>query len=286
MTDNPAPDSRDVAVLREELARLREEAHHLRAQVRTRPLISHAQGILEERYRLPDGEAAFALLRSASQHHNVKLRVLAEAVTRSPRPEGRGTTWFSGPSTQPPPSLESIGLAATDNADRATVLSGVLSQTLAVVGAGMGNVQIADPAAEGLRIVQHTGLNARFVEHFAVVSDGTTSCARAAEEAALTTVHDVATDPAFSEPDRRAILLAGSRACHSIPLVDEDGSCVGVVSAHLARPTADLHPAQVKALDSVGHEVGRWLGWQERGVLREALEHLHVLGRRSLGGGS
>ncbi|MBX7466196.1 ANTAR domain-containing protein [Streptomyces sp. MAG02] len=286
MTDNPAPELREVAVLREELARLREEAHHLRAQVRSRPLISHAQGILEERYRLPDAEAAFALLRIASQHHNVKLRVLAEAVTRSPRPEGRGALWFPGPSPQTPPPLESIGIAATDEVDRATLLRDVLSQTLAVLGAGMGNVQIMDPAAEALRIVQHTGLHAPFVQHFAVVGAGTTSCARAAEAAELTTVRDVATDPVFGERDRRVILLAGSRACHSVPLLDEDGSCVGVVSAHLAHPTADLHPAQVEALGAVGREVGRWLGWQERGVLREALEHLHLLGRQSLGGSS
>ncbi|MFF3977966.1 ANTAR domain-containing protein [Streptomyces sp. NPDC001828] len=284
MTDNPAPDIRDVAVLREEIARLREEAHHLRAQARTRPLISHAQGILQERYRLPDAEAAFALLRIASQHHNVKLRVLAEAVVRSPRPEGRGSPWFPGPLPQTPPSLESIGLAVTDDVDRGTVLRDVLSQTLAIVGADMGNVQIADPAADELRIVRHTGLDARFVEHFAVVGAGTTSCARAAAGTELTTVHDVATDPLFSDPDRRAILLAGSRACHSIPLVDEDGTCVGVVSAHLARPTADLHPAQARALHAVGHEVGRWLGRQERGVVRAALEHLHVLGRLSAGG--
>ncbi|WP_436843684.1 ANTAR domain-containing protein [Streptomyces hundungensis] len=83
MTDKPAPDTRDVAVLREELARLREEAHHLRAQVRTRPLISQAQGILTERYRLPDAESAFALLRLASQHRNVKLRVLAAGWRRA-----------------------------------------------------------------------------------------------------------------------------------------------------------------------------------------------------------
>ncbi|MFG3281328.1 ANTAR domain-containing protein [Streptomyces sp. NPDC048111] len=284
MTDNPAPVPREVAVLREELARLREEAHHLRAQVRTRPLISHAQGILEERYRLPDAEAAFALLRLASQHYNVKLRVLAEAVTRAPRPEGRGSHWLPGPSPQAPPPLDSIGLDASGQADRTDVLRDTLTQTLAVVGAGMGNVQIADPAVQELRIVRHTGLDARFVAHFAVVGAGSTSCGRAAEALELVTVHDVADAPVFNDRDRRAILLAGSRACHSVPLVDEEGICRGVVSAHLECPTKDLHPAQVKALEAVGQEVGRWLGWQERGVVRQALEHLHLLGRQSQDG--
>ncbi|AYG78905.1 hypothetical protein DWB77_01014 [Streptomyces hundungensis] len=282
MTDKPAPDTRDVAVLREELARLREEAHHLRAQVRTRPLISQAQGILAERYRLPDAESAFALLRLASQHHNVKLRVLAEAVTRAPRPQGRGGPWLPRPSQEPPP-LESIGVDTPDAVDRGRVLREVLSQALAVTGAGMGNVQIADPAAEELRIVQHTGLDAQFIKHFAVVGAGTTSCAQAAEGGELTTVHDVATHPVFSERDRRAILLAGSRACHSVPLLDEDGVCRGVVSAHLERPAKALHPAQVAALGAVGQEAGRWLGWQERGLIREALEHLHALGRQGSG---
>ena len=45
-----------------------------------RNLIGQAQGILMQRYGLTAGEA-FAVLRRYSQHHNIKLTVLAEQLT-------------------------------------------------------------------------------------------------------------------------------------------------------------------------------------------------------------
>ncbi|WP_239110737.1 ANTAR domain-containing protein, partial [Streptomyces microflavus] len=45
------------------------EVHDLRANLRTRPLIAQAQGILQERYGLRDAETAFDLLRDSSQQH-------------------------------------------------------------------------------------------------------------------------------------------------------------------------------------------------------------------------
>jgi hypothetical protein len=56
-----------------ELDRLRTEVRDLRARLRAHPLISEAQGILRERYALPDTETAFALLQRASQQYNVNL---------------------------------------------------------------------------------------------------------------------------------------------------------------------------------------------------------------------
>ncbi|MEV8528742.1 MULTISPECIES: ANTAR domain-containing protein [unclassified Streptomyces] len=271
----------DVDAVLAEVARLREEVRHLQARVRSRPLISHAQGILEERYQLPDAESAFALLRQASQRSNIKLRVLAEAVVRTPRPDQHKELWFPGRTRQPPPPLYAIGVEDEESVNRSTVLGAVLSQSLAVTGTDMGNVQTVDRDAQGLRIERHTGLSEDFVEFFAFVGESGTSCARAAQDVALTTVHDVATDPVFTEQARHAILAADSRACHSVPLVDDEGTCVGMVSAHLQRPAADLHPAQVKALIATGRQVGRWLTWHERTVVADALEYLHALGRRA-----
>ncbi|MEU4348071.1 ANTAR domain-containing protein [Streptomyces sp. NPDC023838] len=263
----------------QEVARLREEVRNLRAQVRSRPLISHAQGILQERYRLPDAESAFALLRQSSQRFNVKLRVLAEAVVRTQRPDDREDLWFPGRGHRRPPLLDAVGVDDPGGVNRGAVLRAVLSQALAITGTDMGNVQIIDRAANGLRMEHHTGLSEQFVEFFAFVGEDGTSCAKAAKEVALTTVHDVATDEVFTDAARHTILRAGSRACHSVPLVSESGTCLGMVSAHLERPTKDLHPAQVKALAATGHQVGRWLDWHEHTVVRDALEHLHAQGR-------
>ncbi|SDJ55078.1 GAF domain-containing protein [Streptomyces indicus] len=151
---------------------------------------------------------------------------------------------------------------------------------MAITGTDMGNVQLPDPHTRGLRLERHAGLSEEFVDYFALVDGPGTACAAAETEVALRTVHDMHTDPVFSEGARRAVLEAGSRACHSIPLVGTDGRCVGMVSAHLAAPTAELTAAQVRALTAIGGQAGRWLGRHQETVVRDALEYLHALATR------
>lgn len=54
----------------------------LTRSVATRQLIGQAQGILMERHKLT-ADQAFALLVKASQHHNTKLRDIADHLVRS-----------------------------------------------------------------------------------------------------------------------------------------------------------------------------------------------------------
>ncbi|MEU8590084.1 ANTAR domain-containing protein [Streptomyces sp. NPDC048664] len=266
-----------------EIDRLGAEVRHLRARLRAHPLISEAQGILRERYALPDSESAFSLLQRASQHSNVKLRTLAGAVTLTPRPDPGAPLWFPRQARSSEPRLTFDREGRARSGDRGAVLGAVLSRTLVVVDADMGNVQTADRAEGGLRIEKHTGLSAEFVDFFGHVGIEGTSCARAAREVTQVTVRDVATDPVFSEPARRVILREGSLACHSAPLTSASGRCVGMVSAHLDRTIDGLTPAQVAALDLIGGEAGAWLDWYGRTVVVSALEHLHALGRRHRG---
>ncbi|MFE7902085.1 ANTAR domain-containing protein [Streptomyces sp. NPDC057424] len=267
----------------DELERLRAEVRDLRARARVHPLISQAQGIVQERYALPDGESGFALMQRASQRYNVKLRTLAGVLVTAPRPDEPDTLWFPRRVRGPEPDLTFMRAHRPGAGSRGAVLRAVLDSTLAVVGTDMGNVQLTDPARGGLRIEQHTGLTADFVDFFAHVGEDGTSCARAAQDVAQVTVRDVESDPVFTEPARRAILAAGSRACHSVPLTTESGRCVGMVSAHLDRPLNGLTTAQSKALDAVGGQAGRWLAWHDRTVVLDALEYLHALGRAGRG---
>ncbi|PTH83658.1 hypothetical protein C9J60_37210 [Streptomyces sp. A244] len=266
-----------------ELERLRAELRDLRARARVRPLISQAQGILQERYALPDGESAFALMQRASQRYNVKLHTLAGVLVSAPRPDGPDALWFPRRVRGPEPELTFTQAHRSGSGSRGAVLKAVLRSTLTVTGTDMGNVQLPDPARGGLRIERHTGLTDDFLDFFAHVGEDGTACARAARDVAQVTVRDVESDPVFTEPARRAILAAGSRACHSVPLTTEAGLCVGMVSAHMDRPLDGLTTAQTKALDIVGGEAGRWLAWHDRTVVLDALEHLHALGRAGRG---
>ncbi|MFF9119832.1 ANTAR domain-containing protein [Streptomyces massasporeus] len=66
---------------------------------------TRAQGIVRERYALPDAESAFALMQLASQRYNVKLRTLAGFLVAAPRPDGPETLWFPRRVRGPEPDL-------------------------------------------------------------------------------------------------------------------------------------------------------------------------------------
>ncbi|MDQ4125898.1 MAG: GAF and ANTAR domain-containing protein [Actinomycetota bacterium] len=63
----------------------RELAEQLREAIATREVVGKAIGILMEREGIDD-DAAFAMLRTASQNGNVKLRDIAEELVRRARP--------------------------------------------------------------------------------------------------------------------------------------------------------------------------------------------------------
>lgn len=280
MTD-PARTAADDGADHDEHQRLRAEVRDLRARARAHALIAEAQGMLRERYALSDADSAFTLMRLASQRFNVKMRALAEILLSAPRPDHREAMWFPRRARLAEPALSFPAARGTGPGNRGAVLKAVLSQTLAVVGTDMGNVQLVDRVRGGMRIEAHTGLTADFVDFFGHVGDHGTSCAQAARDVAQVTVHDVETDPVFTTSAREAILAAGSRACHSVPLTTASGLCVGMVSAHLDHTLEGLTTAQLKALEAVGAQAGRWLAWHERTVVLDALEYLHALGNGS-----
>ncbi|MFE7174462.1 ANTAR domain-containing protein [Streptomyces sp. NPDC057616] len=279
----PEHRSADEDAQESELQRLRAEVRDLRARARVHPLISQAQGILQERYRLPDADTAFVLLQRASQRFNVKVRILADFVVTVPGPESREQLWFPRRLRLPEPGLRFEAGHQPETRNRGGVLGAVLSQTLSVVDTGMGNVQVSERSGRGLVMEKHTGLTPEFVEFFAHVGHVGTSCGLAARDVTQVTVRDVEADPVFTEPAREAILAAGSRACHSVPLTTTSGLCVGMVSAHLDHTFAGLSKAQLKALDVVGADGGRWLAWHDSTVVLDTLEHLHGVGRRMRG---
>ncbi|MFI7321964.1 ANTAR domain-containing protein [Streptomyces venezuelae] len=261
--------------LRATAGRLREQVAELEVRARARPRIALAEGILVERYRLAHAEDAFVLLRQASQHANIKLHQLATAVVRTPGPAPGAERWLPERARHAAlPSLDALRAGTLDVRNQGEVLGAALQRVLTVTGTDMGNVQLLED--DVLRMAKHAGLPRHFTDHFAFV-DGSTSCSRAAEASSQVTVKEVASSAGFGEEDRRVILTSGSRACHSVPLVDGHRTVHGVISSHHARPLAGFTQAQLRELHAAGRTMGEWIRWHQETVLLDALEDLHQL---------
>lgn len=117
--------------------------------------------------------------------------------------------------------------------DLPSLLTEVLSATLAMQHADFGNVQLYNPVTRHLDIVVQHGCDAGFWEGVAG-SDGT-FCDRAIAHGGRVIIEDVEADPAFAA--RRAIAAsAGFRAVQSTPLFASNGEPLGVISTYFRRP--------------------------------------------------
>lgn len=262
-----------------ELVELRAEARDLRARARAHPLVDRAVGVLMERYRLPGPDAGFALLKSSSQRHNVKVRSLAAAVVTGPRPQDGARAWFPTRVRQEPREAPRLGFlpdVRPDQVNRGRVVEAVLRRAMEISSAARGDVRLLDPYVRGLRLEKHQGLDDDFREVFEhVEEDDPVACALAVRRLARITVSDVASDPLFTDDARAILLAAGSRGVHSTPLTSGRQRCVGVVSTYLDRPAEPLTAAQARALDELADQAGQWLRWHQTTVLLDALEELH-----------
>jgi hypothetical protein len=259
---------------------LRDQVRDLRALARNRPLIGQAQGVLMERYRLPDARSAFLLLKAASQRHNVRLRVVATAVLAAPRPARPGGPWFPGRVRTPPPRTAFLRAAGADPDNRSAGLEAVLARALETTGAGRGDLQLVDPALDVLELEKQRGFSDGFLDFFAHVGDEGTACAAARRTRRRITVTDVERDPIFEgRPSRLVMLDEGSRTVQSTPVLTRAGRCVGMVSTHGSRTGTGPTAGEREALDELARDAADWLEWYRRTVLLDALEHLHLLAR-------
>jgi hypothetical protein len=115
------------------------------------------------------------------------------------------------------------------------VLDTALETALSLLRADLGNIQITDPAAGVLRIAVQAGFSAEFLQYFAVVSDDSSACGRAARDLAQVIIADVREDPRFAA-HRQIAAASGFQAVQSTPLADQDGRLLGMLSTHYPRP--------------------------------------------------
>jgi GAF domain-containing protein len=225
---------------------------------------------------LADPRDSFELLRRTSQRFNIKLHTLADAVAHVSGPPPGAGLWFPRRARYSPPPLPGLGVEGVERRHHGAVLRAALRRMLHITDTEMGNVQLAENGL--LRLEKHTGLNQKFTDFFTFVQDSTTACAQAAQEHRQVTVKDVAVADVFDDDSRHAILQAGSRGVHSLPLTSPSGAVLGMASSHHERPLPDLTQAQLAALETLGAQVGRWLLWHRHTVVLDALEHLHAAG--------
>ncbi|MZD56349.1 ANTAR domain-containing protein [Streptomyces sp. SID5606] len=240
--------------------------------------VAAAQELLVKRYRLSESREGFELLRSVSQQCNVKLHTLADAVVRVPAPDRDARLWFPARRRHDPPRLPGLMLEPGSRGSQGAVLKAVLHRVLSIAQTPMGNVQLLN--GDRLHLARHTGLNSYFTEFFAFVEGSTTACAEAAAQRRQVTVGDVASAEVFDEASRYAILQAGSRAVHSVPLTHAGGAVLGMVSSHHEHPVVGFTGAQLAAFQRTGADVGRWLSWHWNTVVLDALERLHATATR------
>ncbi|MFI2618374.1 ANTAR domain-containing protein [Streptomyces sp. NPDC018584] len=272
--EQPASPREEAERLAAQAQQLREQVFELEVQVRARPKIALAEGVLVERYGLPDADAAFALMRQASQRANIKLHQVAVAVARVPGPARGASLWFGERTQAPAPPLTALGVGTLDARNQGEVLGAALRRVLEITSTHMGNVQLVEDGT--LRMERHTGLPRQFTDHFAFV-DGRTACSRAADGGNQVTVKEVALSPGFDDVSRHVILSAGARGVHSVPLVDDTRTVRGVISSHHSNPLDGFARSQLQALHRTSRAIGTWIDWHRRTVVLDALEDLHQL---------
>lgn len=233
----------------------------------SRTTVRMAMAVLEQRYGLSEN-AAFGVLRKVSQHHNVKLRVVAAEVV-SPQ---AGRTL---PATTPPPPLP-FTVHGRACANRAEVLAELMRVAISHCGAERGTIQLRDQMHGGLRLEGRLGFSREFAHAFSYVSGLDTLCGHAFSEGVQVVVADVDNSPLFNEFARRTLLMNGVRSCTSTPIIDDDGEVRGIVSTHHERRDAIPTAAQLQHLQAVANQTGRWLQWYERMVLPGTVTAVHA----------
>ncbi|MGW6485685.1 ANTAR domain-containing protein [Streptomyces sp. NPDC055056] len=274
----PKAKPKDRAATSEPTEALLLEVFGLRAKARTHALIGLAEGILMTRYDLQRPAEAFALLREASQHRNVPMRVLASAVVTAPAPQADTKLWFPGRATRPAaPTVGFLPVYNAGAADRRQALTAALYEIVTVSSADAVALHLTDPAQDDALILeQHHALDATLRDHAAHIVGPPAPCARAQEQGQAVTVPDIAEDPALSaHPAGQALLDAGLQSVHSIPLLNPDGLCNGSVTLHWSKPGFWLNRIQARELDVLAGDIAAWCSWYRRTVLLDALEYLH-----------
>ncbi|MFD5588743.1 GAF domain-containing protein [Streptomyces sp. NPDC127063] len=251
----------------------------MRRRLQSRVVIHQAVGIMLARYDSTDAGAALWLLETASRQYSVAVHGLASALITAPSPGVDAPVWFPDRIRRTEPVLTFLGAAGAAPARWGDVVRALLDHVLLIARSDLGTLQLTDPRTGELWIAAQRGHGGAFLAFFDRVSDGGSACALAASRAEPVTVLDVATDPAYTDASRAAMLESGSRACQSLPITAPDGRLLGIVSPHYRLPRQCLGPALLHAVQETARQAGAWLDWYHFTIVLDALESVHAHAR-------
>jgi GAF domain/ANTAR domain len=244
----------------------------------SRSTVTTAIHRLQEQHGIVEPQAAFLVLRSASRHHNVKLRAVAAALMAADaevNDEAAATT------AHEPPPLSFSGRAQSARPNRTDLVHDLMRAAIGMTGADYGTVQVRDPIHGGLTIEGHKGFDRSFLDFFSYVDGVGSACGMALTGGRQVWVQDVETSTVFAEKDREAVLKAGVRSVLSTPLRDERGIVWGVVATYFARPCHQLDESTVLWVQRLADECAAWLRWYDKSVMPEILRAVHEAAERA-----
>ena len=112
------------------------------------------------------------------------------------------------------------------------ILDEVLSATITLQNADLGNVRLYNPQTRTLQLFAQRGFQPDFVTQFGEVDENSvTSSGRALRLRERVIIEDVQTDPLY-EPYREVASRAGYRAQQSTPLFSRGGEVLGMITTH------------------------------------------------------
>jgi GAF domain-containing protein len=244
----------------------------------SRSTVTTAIRRLQEQHGIIEPEAAFLVLRIASQHHNVKLRTVAAALVAA----DAGVNGDEAPTAAfEPPPLSFSGRPQSARPNRTDVVHDLMRAAIGMTRADHGTVQVCDPINGGLTIEGHKGFDRSFLDFFSYVDGAGSACGAALLTGRQVWVQDVETSTAFADNDREAVLRAGVRSQLSTPLRDHREIVRGVVATHFARPCHPLDESTVQWVQRLADECGRWLRWYDKAVMPIVLRAVHEAAARA-----
>lgn len=161
--------------------------------------------------------------------------------------------------------------------DLETGLHEMLSATMELLHADMGNIQMLERDRRVLRIAVQQGFKKDFLDFFCEVTVADESaCGRAFRDGKQTLIEDVELEPTFA-PFRDVAKAAGFRAVQSTPLVAGDGCVLGVISTHFRAPR-ELTQKELQCLGLYARQAADFI---ERAHLDAAFRKSELRFRRS-----